>query len=165
MPDILPAYKAEAGALADALMRQGMYSVLATKIETAWQAVWRRFAGTKIISEASSSNSSSSNSVGSQIPGADFDLNHPIDLSGDDLPSDWIDQLPTPTNFLFSLDSAQGQAMLEAFRQQLRLTVDQVGENILDLPTATTEAAKIYAELLFRQLYMLKQFIDPDQPK
>jgi hypothetical protein len=44
--------------------------------------------------------------------------------------------------------------------------VDQVGENILELPKGSTEvpaeAAKIYADLMFRQLHMLKQFIEAE---
>jgi hypothetical protein len=41
-----------------------------------------------------------------------------------------------------------------------------VGRNIFDLPKAAkevpAEAAKIYADLMFRQLHMLKQFIQAE---
>jgi hypothetical protein len=87
-------------------------------------------------------------------------------FSSGDLPSEWIDELPAPPNPASFLESAQGQALLEAFRYELRLAVNQVGRNILDLPKAAkevpAEAAKIYADLMFRQLHMLKQFIQAE---
>ena len=49
---------------------------------------------------------------------------------------------------------------------ELRLAADQVGSHILDLPKGATEvpaeAAKIYSDLMFRQLHMLKQFIEAE---
>ena len=53
----------------------------------------------------------------------------------------------------------QSQALLQVFRDELRLTLDSVGGNIIDLPKATKEAYKIYVDLILRQLYMLNQFI------
>lgn len=165
LPYSFPAYTAATGALADALMSQGVYSALSKKIEAAWITAWSEFSGTKIINDPGNSSSSSSSSVESKTPSAAFNSSNSLNLSDDVLPSDWIEALPEPPYLFFSLDSAQGQAMLQAFRQQLRLAVDQVGGKILDLPTATAEEEKIYAELMFRQLHMLKQFIDAEEPK
>jgi hypothetical protein len=79
--------------------------------------------------------------------------------------SKWIDELPEPPPLSF-LESAQGQALLQTFRDELRLAVDRVGGNILDLPKGATEAsaeaATIYGELMFRQVHMLKQFIEAE---
>ena len=88
-------------------------------------------------------------------------------------------QTPAPTGPIAYLNSPQAQDLLEEFRHQLRLAVDQVGGNILELPRANTEvstksteihsdpppkeilanAATVYSALMFRQLHMLKQFI------
>ena len=170
---VLPTYTAEAGALADALMRQGVYLSLATKIETAWQAAWSQFIDKQLISDSgsssSASSSSSSSSSGSQPLSTAIRKNEIDDFFSDgEMDSKWIDELPEPPPLSF-LESAQGQALLQTFRDELRLAVDRVGGNILDLPKGATEAsaeaATIYGELMFRQVHMLKQFIYPDQPK
>jgi hypothetical protein len=172
-PHSFPAYTAATGKLADALMAKGVYSAFATKIEAAWKKAWSQFVGKTMTTDSSSSSSSSSSgsssSMSSQARSTVYDPDDPFGIFDDDLTSEWIDELPAPMDAVTYLNSSHGQELLEAFRTQLRLAVDQVGENILDLPKGTTEAsaevAKIYLELMFRQLHMLKQFIDPDQPK
>lgn len=167
---ILPTYTAEAGALADALMRQGVYLSLATKIEQAWQAAWSPIAGKKMINDSggssSSSNSSSISPIGSQAPIVAIDPDDNFGVYDFDLRDHWLDQLFVPMEPATYLNSPQGQDLLKAFRHELRLAVDQVGKNILELPKGATEvtaeAAKIYADLMFRQLHMLKQFIEAE---
>ena len=51
---------------------------------------------------------------------------------------------------------------MKAFRDQLLLAVEETGKTILDLPEATPEDARVYAELMHRQLYMLMQFIQAE---
>lgn len=180
LPDTFPVYTVVSGELADALMKKGVYFALATKIETAWASTWSQFAGTKIIADfgsssssySTSSSSSSSSSVASQAPTAAFDLNDsfglfdnlndPLGLYDDDLRSEWIEELPAPPDALSLLDTQQRQELLQAFQQQLRIAVDQVGATILDAQVPDPEAAKVYAELMFRQLHMLKQFIQAE---
>jgi hypothetical protein len=94
---VLPTYTAEAGALADALMRQGVYLSLATKIEQAWQAAWSPFAGKKMINDSGSSSSSSSSSsvspIGSQAPIVAIDPDDHFGIYDFDLHGHWLDQL------------------------------------------------------------------------
>ncbi len=169
LPAIFPAYQAAPGALSNALLARGVYAAFASKIETAWKKVWVRFTGTPISSDSihfnSSSSSSSTSYLATVIDGNEMDNF----FSSEDLPSEWIDELYVPPNLASFLESAQGQAFLQAFRDELRLAIDQVGSPIFDLPKAATdapaEAAQICAELMFRQLHMLMQFIDPDQSK
>ncbi len=181
LPTIFPPYQAATGAVTNALLVKGVYAVLAPKIETAWKKVWEKFTGTPLSSDSilsnssgSSSSSSSSNSSSSSsrttsttsiatvIDGNDMD----DFFSSGDLSSEWIDELYVPPNLASFLESVQGQALLQAFRDELRLAFDQVGSNILDLPKGATEVpaevAKIYSELMFRQLHMLKQFIEAE---
>ena len=178
LPTIFPPYQAATGAVTNALLVKGVYAVLAPKIETAWKKVWEKFTGTPLSSDSiysnssgssSSSNSSSSSSrttsttsIATVIDGNDMD----DFFSSGDLSSEWIDELYVPPNLASFLESVQGQALLQAFRDELRLAFDQVGSNILDLPKGATEVpaevAKIYSELMFRQLHMLKQFIEAE---
>ena len=178
LPAIFPPYQAATGAVTNALLVKGVYAVLAPKIETAWKKVWEKFTGTPLSSDSilsnssgssSSSNSSSSSSrttsttsIATVIDGNDMD----DFFSSGDLSSEWIDELYVPPNLASFLESVQGQALLQAFRDELRLAFDQVGSNILDLPKGATEVpaevAKIYSELMFRQLHMLKQFIEAE---
>ena len=83
-------------------------------------------------------------------------------FSSGDWASEWIDELPALSNPLTSLESTQEQALLKAFRAQLVLAAEETGNTILDLPEATPEDARIYAELMHRQLYMLMQFIQAE---
>lgn len=173
LPHSFPPYTAATGALTNALMAKGVYSAFATKIEAAWKATWSHFVGKPMISDSGSSSSSSSSSFSSSMSSlaqnAVYDPDHPFGVNDYGSTDEWIDQLSVPAGPVNYLYSPQGQDLLEAFRTQLRLAFDQVGENILDLPKgeaeASAEAAKIYSELMFRQLHMLKQFIDPDPPK
>ena len=175
LPAIFPPYQASPGAVTNALLAKGVYAAFGTKIETAWKKVWERFTGTPLsrdsthsnssssssssISSSSSSRASSTTSLATVIDGNDMD----DFFSSGDLPSEWIDELPAPPNPASFVESAQAQALLQAFRDELRLAFDQVGSHILDLPKTATEvqgeAAKIYADLMFRQLHMLMQFI------
>jgi ankyrin repeat protein len=175
LPATFPSYQAAPGAVTNVLLNRGVYAAFASKIETVWKKVWDRFSGTPLSSESIHSNSSDSTSSSirtssstsiAPLPTA-IDANEMDDFfSSGDLPSEWIDELPAPPNPASFLESAQGQALLEAFRYELRLAVNQVGRNILDLPKAAkevpAEAAKIYADLMFRQLHMLKQFIQAE---
>lgn len=170
LPYRFPAYTAATGTLADALMRQGVYSALAIKIELAWQAAWSQFVGKIMISDSGSSSSSSSSSSNSSMSSRTaYDPDDFFGIYESDVVDEQVNQTRAPKEPKNYLDSPQGQDMLKTFRHELRLAVDQVGGNILDLPKGATEvpveAAKIYADLMFRQLHMLKQFIDPDQSK
>ena len=126
----------------------------------------------KMINDSGSSSSSSSSSsvspIGSQAPIVAIDPDDHFGIYDFDLHGHWLDQLSVPMKPATYLDSPQVQDLLKTFRHELRLAVDQVVGNILDLPKGATElsakAAEIYLELMFRQLHMLKQFIDPDQP-
>ena len=69
---------------------------------------------------------------------------------------------PAPVLTASFPESPQGQALLKAFRDQLLLAVEETGKTILDLPEATPEDARVYAELMHRQLYMLMQFIEAE---
>jgi hypothetical protein len=169
LPAIFPPYQAAPGAVTNALLVKGVYAVLAPKIETAWKKAWEKFTGTPLSSDVihsnssgSSSRTSSTTSLATLIDGNDMD----DFFSSGDLSSEWIDELYVPPNLASFLESEQGQAFLQAFRDELRLAVDQVGENILELPKGSTEvpaeAAKIYSDLMFRQLHMLKQFIEAE---
>jgi ankyrin repeat protein len=169
LPAIFPPYQAAPGAVTNALLAKGVYSVLASKIEPAWKKAWEKFTGTPLSSDAihsnssgSSSRTSSTTSLATLIDGNDMD----DFFSSGDLSSEWIDELYVPPNLASFLESAQGQALLQAFRDELRLAFDQVGSNILELPKGSTEvpaeAAKIYSDLMFRQLHMLKQFIQAE---
>jgi hypothetical protein len=167
LPHSFPAYSAATGTLADTLMAKGMYYAFAVKIEAAWKKAWSQFVGKIMISNSvssSSSSSSSSNSyISSHAQSAFYDPDDPFGIFDDDLTSELIGELPAPMDAVTYLNSPQGQDLLEAFRHELRLAVDQVGINVLDLPKGETEAspeaARVYAELMFRQLHMLKQFI------
>ena len=183
LPHSFPEYTAVPGKLTEALMAKGIYSALAIKIETAWKATWSQFFVKLLISEYSSSSSSasssSSSSSSSQAQSAVYDPNISFGIVDDNLLDEQANQTPAPTGPIAYLNSPQAQDLLEEFRHQLRLAVDQVGGNILDLPRANTEvstksteihsdpppkeilanAATVYSALMFRQLHMLKQFI------
>ena len=162
--DKLPAYTVAKGSLANALVAKGMFWALATKIEAAWDTAWSQFVGITISSNSGSSSNSSSgsnsiSSVSSQAPITAFHPDDPLGLFDDDLLSQWIEELPEAPSQPSFLDPVQSQALLQVFRDELRLTLDSVGGNIIDLPKATKEAYKIYVDLILRQLYMLNQFI------
>ena len=183
LPHSFPEYTAVPGKLTEALMAKGIYSALAIKIETAWKATWSQFFVKLLISEYSSSSSSasssSSSSSSSQAQSAVYDPNISFGIVDDNLLDEQANQTPAPTGPIAYLNSPQAQDLLEEFRHQLRLAVDQVGGNILDLPRANTEvstksteihsdpppkeilanAATVYSALMFRQLNMLNQFI------
>ena len=164
MHDKLPAYTVAKGSLANALVAKGMFWALATKIEAAWDTAWSQFVGITISSNSGSSSNSSSgsnsiSSVSSQAPITAFHPDDPLGLFDDDLLSQWIEELPEAPSQPSFLDPVQSQALLQVFRDELRLTLDSVGGNIIDLPKATKEAYKIYVDLILRQLYMLNQFI------
>ncbi len=175
LPATFPPYQAAPGALKNALLARGVYAAFASKIEIVWKKVWEKFTGTPLSSDSIHSNSSSrssssssstrtssSTSLATVIDGDDMD----DFFSSEDLPREWIDELPAPPNPASFLESAQVQALFQEFRDELRLAFDQVGSNILDLPKSATEmpadAAKVYLELMFRQLHMLKQFIEAE---
>ena len=175
LPHSFPEYTAAPGRLTEALMAKGIYSALAMKIETAWKATWSQFF-VKLMTDEYSSSSSSSRS---QAQSAVYDPNTSFGIVDDNLLDEQAYQTPAPTGPVAYLNSPQAQDLLEAFRHQLRLAVDQVGGNILDLPKASTDvstkstkihsdpplkeilanAATVYSALMFRQLHMLKQFI------
>jgi hypothetical protein len=171
LPATFPKYPAAAGTVATALMKRGVYAAFATMIETAWQKAWTTFAGTPMSTDSNSSSSasssissnSSSSSSSSTSVATVIDTNEMDDFfSSEALASEWIDELSVLSNPLTFLESAQGQALLQAFRDQLVLAVKETGNTILDLPKATPEDARIYAELMHRQLYMLMQFIQAE---
>jgi ankyrin repeat protein len=155
LPATFPAYAAASGALADALMAKSVYSALATKIESAWKTAWAKFEG-KEMSSAPSTTSSSTSSASATSLGIDFD--DPFGLfSVDDLPATGMDKISMSTLTAFFSESPQGQALLKEFRTQLLLAIDDAQENILHAPNVTDEAAQIYAELMLRQVNMLKR--------
>ena len=69
---------------------------------------------------------------------------------------------PAPVLTASFPESPLGQALLQAFRHQLLLELETLGNNILDAPKVTPEDGKVYAELMHRQLYMLMQFIEAE---
>jgi hypothetical protein len=167
LPHSIPDYTAAPGALTEALMAKGVYSALAIKIETAWKTAWSQFVGKLLIIEysnsSSSSNSGSSSSTSSQAQSTVYYPEATLSLDEYDLRNEQTNQMPASTGPVPYLDSPQAQDLLETFRHQLRLVVDQPGENILVLPKDTLEVSAntdiVYSELMFRQLHMLKQFI------
>ena len=156
LPATFPEYGAAAGTLAATLMKNGVYAAFATLIETAWQKAWAIFTGTPMSSDssiASNSSSSSSSSSGATETENTIELDNGIDEQI------FFGTSSAPVLSASFPDSPQGQALLKVFRDQLLLAVEETGKTILDLPKATPEDARVYAELMHRQLYMLMQFI------
>ena len=150
----------------DAVSRLNFLRIDSTDMSSEPEALtaWSQFVGITISSNSGSSSNSSSgsnsiSSVSSQAPITAFHPDDPLGLFDDDLLSQWIEELPEAPSQPSFLDPVQSQALLQVFRDELRLTSDSVGGNIIDLPKATKEAYKIYVDLILRQLYMLNQFI------
>jgi ankyrin repeat protein len=161
LPVTFPDYPAVTGKIAATLMKSGVYAAFATMIEAAWQKAWAIFTGTPMSSGSSiSSNSTDSSSASSSSSSTETE--NLIELH------DWIGEQifynnkAVPARSASFPESPQGQALLKAFRDQLLLAVEETGKTILDLPEATPEDARVYAELMHRQLYMLMQFIQAE---
>jgi hypothetical protein len=143
-------------------MKSAVYAALATMIEDAWQKAWAIFTGTPMSGGSSiASNSTDSNSASSSSSSA-TETENPIELD------DWIGEqifysnVTVPARSASFPESPQGQALLQAFRAQLLLAIEETGKTILDLPEATPEDGRVYAELMHRQLFMLMQFIQTE---
>jgi ankyrin repeat protein len=151
----LPAYSAVDGDLTLALVDKGVYFMLATRIEKAWKKAWAEIVISQESNRASSSSSSSQSAEAAILP----DITSSIDTDTADMDSAWIEEMILPDASSFP-DSPQGLALLQAFRNALRIAFNTPGESILDLKDASPTAAQIYASLMHRQLHMLNQFIE-----
>jgi hypothetical protein len=161
LPVTFPDYPAATGKIAATLMKSGVYAAFATMIEAAWQKAWTIFTGTPMSSGSSiSSNSTDSSSASSSSSSTETEnLIEFKDWIGEQI---FYNNKAVPARSASFPESPQGQALLKAFRDQLLLAVEDTGKTILDLPEATPEDARVYAELMHRQLYMLMQFIQAE---
>ena len=162
LPVTFPTYPAATGTLAAALMGSGVYAALATMIEAAWQKAWALFTGTPMSSDSRIASNSTDSSSASSSSSSATETENVIELH------EWIGEQifysreAVPARSASFPESPQGQALLQAFRAQLLLAIEETGKTILDLPEATPEDARVYAELMHRQLYMLMQFIQAE---
>lgn len=151
----LPPYSAVDGDLTLALDNKGVYFMLAARIEEAWKKAWEKIVSSQESNRASSSSSSSQSAETAILP----DITSSIDADTADMDSAWVEEMLLPDVSPFS-DLPQGQALLQAFRNELRIAFHTPGESILELKDASPAEAQIYASLMHRQLHMLNQFIE-----
>ncbi len=150
----LPAIPADLVALA--LMSHGIYAALARKIAAAWTEAWQQLASQQA-------------SVPVPAPVSGEEEEFTVDLGDDPFGVDAVEDFSniftadfaTPSN----PDSALADTLLTAFRAALKKSVDSpsAAGSLLSLAGASPEALKLYGDLMFRQLHMLAQFIDPER--
>ena len=158
LPATFPAFAAAPGALADALMAKDVYSTLATKIEATWKKTWAMFEGKEMSSELGTTSRSASGSSSTSSASLATDMDDPFALfSEDDFQTTGIDQIAMPALTAFFPQSAQGNALLVEFRAQLSLALSEMKDHMSQALNDPTEASKIYAELMLRQINMLER--------
>ena len=145
-----------AGEIANALRQEGVYAPLATRIEAAWSHAWQKVAS-------------------QQATAAPVNLVVPDDSSrahdgfwrelhknpfGTSIEENLVEMIPEP------VASLEDQ-LHDEFRAALKALADSPSSagNLLRLPNASADAEKLYADLMFRQLQLLAQFINPPSPK
>ena len=158
LPATFPAFAAAPGALADALMAKDVYSTLATKIEATWKKTWAMFEGKEMSSASGTTSRYASSSWSTSSASMATDLDDPLGLfSDDDFQDTWIDQVPMHAISSSFIGSAQGHALLVEFRAQLSLALTEMKDHMSQALNDPTEASKIYAELMLRQINMLER--------
>lgn len=79
----------------------------------------------------------------------------------------WEEAAGTLARRAATADASPANTLLSAFRATLKAEVDTVsvrpeGTNLMQLDGSSPAAAKLYADLMYRQLHMLTQFINSD---
>lgn len=156
------------GEIASALVFEGVYSTLAINIEAAWMRAWQNVADRQApvaIGNARMHNSSTTVADDAPGPGLDWELELNENPMGFDMNIDFSSLANAPVSPA-ATDSSLADALLSEFRDALDMRVDRLSateDSVLSLAGVSPATAKTYANLMFRQLHMLAQFIHPER--
>ncbi len=149
------------GEIASALVAEGIYAILATKIEAAWIRAWQK------IAQIAPQKFSEQIAAPTPKPNRESDASALNLLDDAGALPDTADFLDTPAigNALLSdEESPLVKELLTEFRTALKELVNSPSESgsVLSVTGVSPEAQALYSDLMFRQLHMLAQFIDPE---
>lgn len=137
------------GMIAAQMMSHGVYAALALEIDNAWRTAWETTFMIPLVDTANASTTTPSALSSS----GDFSLNSLLPSQSSVATNNDDEMGGSP------LSDLQSSQLLLAFREALKIKVDYA--DLLKLPDALAEEATLYADLMYRQIYMLMQFIRP----
>ncbi len=139
--------------IASQLTPKGIYAALADRIDQAWRAAWVETIPPRPESFLNSDHLA-------WIENQEVQLHADIPILDSTEGTNTADSTSADSSInggTTSLSEQRSLQLLQAFRGKLSLIVDS--GDTLKLPGASPEAAGLYADLMFRQLHMLTQFI------
>lgn len=152
LPDqhgVIPKRPPAPGMIAAQMMHHGVYAALALEIDHAWRTAWETTFMMPLVDTADASTTIPSTSSSS----SEFSLSS-LMRSQSSVATNIDDEIGGSP-----LSDLQSSQLLLAFREALKTKVDSA--DLLKLPDALAEEATLYADLMYRQIYMLMQFIRP----